>query len=390
MRVVIVGAGIGGLTAAIALRRAGIDAVVLERAPELREVGAGISLWPNAINAFRRLGIGDAVEAAGTRVGDTVIGDWRGRALHQSSSDLVEARFGAPLVMIRRAALHAVLVQSLGEDFLRVDTQCLSFEQDLDGVRLRLADGGTEHCDVAIGADGLHSVMRAGTVGDGAPRRSGVQAWRAIASVDGQLADQIQVGEFWGKGSLFGVQSLGGGAFYWYAASSRNGAQDGTDAKPGLLRLFNSWAAPVSTLIEATTGPILCNDLYDRRVPSVLAFGRVALLGDAAHPMLPSLGQGACQAVVDGEVLAEALAETDDPAAGLRLYSDRRRRTASLAVTQSRRMFKVAHARSPVTVGLRNALLRRASQETSLSRMAPIIEGDRRENVGVDANGGPS
>ena len=113
MRVLIVGAGIGGLTAAIALRRAGIDAVVLEQAPELREVGAGISLWPNAINAFRRLGVGDAVEATGARVADTEICDWRGRSLHRSSSDLIEARFGAPLIMVRRAALHSILRDAL-------------------------------------------------------------------------------------------------------------------------------------------------------------------------------------------------------------------------------------------------------------------------------------
>jgi 2-polyprenyl-6-methoxyphenol hydroxylase-like FAD-dependent oxidoreductase len=380
MRVVIVGAGIGGLTAAIALRRSGIDAVVLERAPELREVGAGISLWPNAINAFRRLGVGEAVEAAGTPVGDTMIGDWRGRSLHRSSSELVEIRFGAPLVMIQRATLHSVLRESLGEEFLRLGTPCLSFEQDADGVRLQLADG-VEQCDVAIGADGLHSVMRAGTVGDGAPRHSGLRAWRAVASVDGGLAAQVAAGEYWGHGSLFGVQSLGRDEFYWYAASAGSGSEgegEAETARTDLLRLFGSWADPVPALIEATDGPILCNDLYDRRVPDSLAFGRVALVGDAAHPMVPSLGQGACQAVADGEAVADALAQAPDPASGLRLYSDRRRPVAALAVTQSRRMSKVAHLRSPMMAALRNTLLKRTSQESSLTRLSPIIEGDHR------------
>ena len=378
MRVVIVGAGIGGLTAAIALRRSGIDAVVLERAPELREVGAGISLWPNAINAFRRLGVGEAVEAAGTPVGDTMIGDWRGRSLHRSSSELVEIRFGAPLVMIRRATLHSILRESLGEEFLRLGTPCLSFEQDADGVRLQLA-AGVEQCDVAIGADGLHSVMRAGTVGDGAPHHSGIRAWRAVASVDGGLAAQVAAGEYWGHGSLFGVQSLGGGEFYWYAASAGSVSERGVEtARTDLLRLFGSWADPVPALIAATDGPILCNDLYDRRVPESLAFGRVALVGDAAHPMVPSLGQGACQAIADGEAVAAALAQAPDPASGLRLYSDRRRQVAALAVSQSRRMSKVAHVRSPMMAALRNTLLKRTSQESSLTKLSPIIDGDRR------------
>ena len=135
-------------------------------------------------------------------------------------------------------------------------------------------------------------------------------------------------------------------------------------------------------LIEATDGQaLLRNDLYDRRVPGSLAFGRVALLGDAAHPMLPSLGQGACQAVEDGETLAAALVEATDPASGLRLYSERRRPTAALAVTQSHRMSKVAHAHNPIAVALRNALLRRASQEASLNRLAPLVGGDPRESA---------
>ena len=390
MRVLIVGAGIGGLTAAIALRRVGIDAVVLEQAPELREVGAGISLWPNAINAFRRLGIGEAVETNGARVADTDIRDWRGRSLHRSSSDLVEARFGAPLIMIRRSALHAILREAIGPEVLRLGTRCATLDQDGTGVRVQLADGSSEHCDVAIGADGLHSIVRALTVGDGPPRHSGLRAWRAVVSAPER--SPVESGEYWGHGSVFGVQSLGEGSFYWYAASKADDSHpvSGTE-KDGLLRRFGSWAAPIPELIEATDGQaLLRNDLYDRRVPGSLAFGRVALLGDAAHPMLPSLGQGACQAVEDGETLAAALVEATDPASGLRLYSERRRSTAALAVTQSRRMSKVAHAHNPIAVALRNALLKRASPEASLNRLAPLVAGDPRESAQPTSPGSSS
>jgi 2-polyprenyl-6-methoxyphenol hydroxylase-like FAD-dependent oxidoreductase len=380
MRAVIVGAGIGGLTAGIALRQAGIDVLVLEQAPELHEVGAGISLWPNAINTLRRLGVGPAVEALGLRVADTDIQTWRGRSLHRSSSDLIEDRFGAPLTMIRRSDLHAALRQALGDEILRLGTRCVSIDAHEDGVRVQLADGNTEHCAVLIGADGLRSVVRTVTVGDGPPRHSGMTAWRAVVSLDRQVAARVTVGEFWGHGSLFGVQSLGGDSFYWYAAS-RVGEPDLEPEieKEALLRRFDSWVAPIAELINATDAQaILCNDLYDRRVPDSLAFGRVALVGDAAHPMLPTLGQGACQAIVDGEALAVALTEASDPVAGLRLYSERRRQTAALAVSQSRQMSKVALASNPVVVGLRNTLLSRASQKSSLKRLAPIlVEGQR-------------
>ena len=192
------------------------------------------------------------------------------------------------------------------------------------GVRIELADGGTETCDIAIGADGLNSMVRAATVGDGPPRDSGVRAWRAVVSTDEELAQRVGVGEYWGHGSLFGIQSLGDNSFYWYAAGKERGAdQDPGAEKDELLRRFGSWAAPIPELLEGTDAQaILRNDLYDRPAPKSMAFGRVALLGDAAHPMLPMLGQGACQAVVDGDALAMAIAEEPDATTALRRYSD--------------------------------------------------------------------
>ena len=379
MRVLIVGAGIGGLTAAIALRQVGIDAVVLEQASELREVGAGISLWPNAIKALRRLGVGEAIESAGATVTDGDIRDWRGALLHGSSADQLEARFGAPLIMIHRAALHTTLKEALADEAVRLDTKCVGLDQNGDGVRVRLAGGASEKSDVVIGADGLNSVVRARTRADGPPERSGVRAWRAVVSLDERLAKQLVVGEFWGQGSLFGVQRLPGNAVYWYAATrvdEGNPTSSGTE-KGDLLHRFGAWHAPIPGLIKATPDQaLLSHDLCDRPAPQGLAFGRVALLGDAAHPMLPSLGQGACQAIEDGAALADALAATTDPELGLRAYSQRRLSSAAAAVTQSRRMSQIAHLRNPIAVALRNTLLRMTPTETSMKRLGPIVSGD--------------
>jgi 2-polyprenyl-6-methoxyphenol hydroxylase-like FAD-dependent oxidoreductase len=213
-----------------------------------------------------------------------------------------------------------------------------------------------------------------------------------VVSADEELARRVDVGEYWGHGSLFGVQSLGDNSFYWYAAGKVRAAGQAPSAeKDDLLRRFGSWAAPIPELLEGTDAQaILRNDLYDRPAPKSMAFGRVALLGDAAHPMLPMLGQGACQAVVDGEALAAALTDETDPASALRLYSERRLPTAAMAVTQSRQMARVAHLRNPAAVALRNALLGRASQESSLKRLAPLVGGGPRPSTQPTSPGSPS
>ena len=375
--VLVVGAGIGGLTAAIALQRAGLNAQVLERAPELGEVGAGISLWPNAVHTLRRLGVGAAVEEVAAPVGDGGVRNQRGVVLGRTPAGAIEARFGAPLLMLHRAELHAALLAALHSDTVRLGAECVGLRQDVDGVRLKLADGTTVRGDVVVGADGLHSTIRALTVADGPPRHSGLCAWRAVVTIDDDLAARLPVGESWGRGCLFGIQHLTGQRVYWYAATRV--ARAGISAHPAgekeqLLRLFDSWHPPIPELLATTDEPaILRNDLYDRPVPTSLAFGRVALVGDAAHPMLPYLGQGACQAIQDGEQLA-TLDGSQDPALGLQAYSQRRLRGAATAVAQSRRVSRLVHLSNVVAVALRTTLLGMSSPESTLNQLAPIVD----------------
>jgi ABC-2 type transport system ATP-binding protein len=378
-RVLVVGAGLGGLTAAVALRRLGIDAVILEQAPEVRAVGAGISLWPNAVNVLRRLGVGDVLETLGSHIVEGDIRDWRGEILHRSSTDQLEERFGAPLIMVHRSILHTALVEALGEEAIRLKSRCVALHQDSEGVEVKLADGTAVRGHVAIGADGLNSVVRAITLGDGPPRPSGLTAWRAVTAVDSSLASRLTVGESWGRGCLFGVQRIQEDEFYWYAAarSDSGGSTTGKAEKRQLLRRFENWHPPIKELIETTPEQaILRHDLYDRPLPHSLAFGRVALLGDAAHPMLPNIGQGACQAIQDGETVAHTLAHTPtDPVSALDRYSTSRLPAVSAAVTLSRRMSRAAHLKHPIPVGLRNTLLRITPAETTLTKLGPILHG---------------
>jgi 2-polyprenyl-6-methoxyphenol hydroxylase-like FAD-dependent oxidoreductase len=174
------------------------------------------------------------------------------------------------------------------------------------------------------------------------------------------------------------MQRLPGNRVYWYAATR---AAQGATASPAghredVLDVFGAWHDPVSALVHATEeAAVVRNDLYDRPAPRRLTSGRVALIGDAAHPMLPYLGQGACQAIVDGVALAVAMRETPDPGTALQTYSDRRLAQVTAAVDQSRRVARVAHLRAPLAVALRKAVLRVTPQGAALRNLKPVLAG---------------
>ena len=383
-RALVIGAGIAGLATAIALQRAGRDVLVLERAPQLREVGAGISLWPNAIRALRRLGIGDAVEAAGAPARDSALRSWRGAQLGASITPRLQARFGAPLVLVHRARLQAVLRRALDPDAVRLGAECAALDQDRETVAVRLVGGGVERATVVIGADGLHSRVRSALAHDVAPRYAGITAWRGVVPLDDTLAGRIAGGETFGRGSLFGVAALNGSQVYWWAAMRcREGGGDGARAeRSSLLSAFSQWHDPIPELVAATPADaIIRSCLYDRPALARLSAGRIALVGDAAHPMLPNLGQGACQAIEDAVVLGEELAAPDVVAA-LERYGTRRAEHTADVARASRRMSRVAHLRSPVAAGLRNAVLRASPPSASLRRLAPIVGYE----LGMDAS----
>jgi 2-polyprenyl-6-methoxyphenol hydroxylase-like FAD-dependent oxidoreductase len=354
----VVGAGIGGLAAGIALTRAGWDATVYEAADEIRPLGAGLSIWPNGVHALRALGLGELAERAPRSGGALRRAD--GSVLVTYDPEAIAERFGAPLVGMHRADLHDGLIAGLGSERLRLGMRLVSFEDD----ELRFADGTAGSADLVVGADGINSTIRAALIGDGEPRDSGYVAYRGVSRPD----VDVEPGEWWAPGCDAGLLPLGDGRVYWYLAYRG-------DPDPSVLE---SRAAEFDPLIAAVIGAtpadaVLVHRLQDRAPVAGWSRGRATLLGDAAHPMLPFLGQGACAALEDAVALGRRLADEPDPDAALAAYERERFKRTEALVKGSRRAARVAIVQSALGSRLRNALLSRAPESARLRQLDRVL-----------------
>jgi 2-polyprenyl-6-methoxyphenol hydroxylase-like FAD-dependent oxidoreductase len=380
MRILIIGAGIGGLTAALALKQKGIDVEVYERSAVLTDVGAGISLWPNALKALYQLGLRSALDAMSFISVEGAVRSADGAVLSRTTSEQFVLRLGLPVMIFHRAELLEVLVRAAGDIPIHLEHECRAMAQDGKSVMVRFANGTRASGDALIGADGLRSVVREQLGVPGGLRYSGYTAWRGIApfQTTGMLA-----GETLGCGQRFGLAPIHGNRVYWYATDNLpEGQRDSpAEAKARLMELFAGWHLPIPELIESTdAGSILRNDIYDRDPVERWGSGRVTLLGDAAHPMTPNLGQGACQAIEDALVLAHHLSSGPDVPSSLRRYeSERIPRTRSV-VRASRRVGTLFQVQSRAFCRLRDLMLRLTPVEMSYRSLKQLAGYERHLN----------
>ena len=360
MSILIAGAGIGGLTAALALSRVGLDVVIIERAQHLAAIGAGLQLSPNATRVLRRLGVLDAIAAKATRpAGIRVRSARSGRVLAYMPLEDAERRWGAPYLVALRADLQTVLADAVEADpgiSLRLGTELAGFAMTAQGVKASLRHGAitrTLDADALIGADGIRSTVRARLAAGSADvaRETGRTAWRALvdATAVSPARPSAETGVWLGRDAHLVHYPVEGGRLINVVAITREGTPsdpDATWAKPGdaavVRSRFADWHATAQALVAAapswTTWP-----LFDRAPLAKWSAGPIALLGDAAHPVLPFLAQGAAQAIEDAAALAEACASTPAIAEAFDRYSRARRPRAARVQDASRRLGRVYH-----------------------------------------------
>jgi 2-polyprenyl-6-methoxyphenol hydroxylase-like FAD-dependent oxidoreductase len=373
MEVAVIGGGIGGLTTALALTRQGIGCTVYERAPELQEIGAGLGIWPAPLRVFDKLGIGDAVRELSGPWDHAGLRRWDGTYLVRYTADEFADHLGEPTIGVHRGELQALLLRSLPEGVVRVGSECIGLASWPAGVTISLADGQTIEAEAVIAADGRRSAVRDLVFGKRTLHDCKSVGWRGTAFAPEGSDWHRFAGESWGPAGRFGILPISGGRVTWYAAARRYNA--GGDLAEVMDR-FGSWHHPIPSLIAATGPDDLWRDSLDDLRPLLRwTQGRVALLGDAAHPMTPDLGQGACQAILDAWVVAEELASQTSVPDALRVYERRRRRRAAMVSLVARGATTGARFEGRLSVALRSRVAALGPPSVMLRQLAFIARG---------------
>jgi 2-polyprenyl-6-methoxyphenol hydroxylase-like FAD-dependent oxidoreductase len=407
-RAVVIGAGIGGLAAAAGLHTAGWNVTVCDRASSLEPVGVALGLAPNGLRALDVFGAGDVLRehAVPQEVGiQRSDGRW---LMRSTTGQLIADRFGDPIILLPRSAVIEALAARVPAGVLSLDTEVTSVEPGGPEAARVATTAGEVAADLVVAADGIGSAVRSALFpGHPGLRYAGFTTWRLLTGpVTGQAGltaeagvnGQVQMAESWGRGTVFGVMPLADGRVYCYAAAPAPPGQRAADNELAeLVRLFGRWHEPIPALLASVApGDVLRHDVAELAGP-LPSFhrGRVALLGDAAHPMTPNLGQGACQALEDAAVIARLAAGTDPdevPAMLARYTAARLPRTQNV-VRWSRRAGTMTTWSAPPAVAFRNSamwLAGRLPPSATIRSLVPVYSWQPPPAARPTAGGGPS
>lgn len=356
LNVLVIGAGMGGLTAALALQQAGHRVDVVDRVAELRPVGAALSVWSNGVKVLKALGVGNAIEQASGRMNAMAYHGTDGTPLTRFSLQPLYDEVGQRACPIARATLQQVLLDAVGHDNVTLGLACTDFRTDGSGVTAEFADGSTRCADLIVIADGTHSKLRERVLGRSVQRRyCGYVNWNVRVAATPDLAPLDHWVQYVGDHQRVSMMPMSGDPatpeFYCFfdvplPADTPNSP---SNYREELSRHFAGWAEPVQRLIERLDPAAMARvEIHDIEPLKTLIGERAAILGDAAHGMAPDLGQGGCQAMEDAWVLARALDNADgDVAKALKAYDGTRVERVGEIVSRARKRAETTHGADP-------------------------------------------
>ena len=358
MKVIIIGAGMGGATAGIALQHCGYQVEIFEAVRQLKPVGAAISIWPNGVKCLNFLGLQRQIKTLGGNMAAMAYQHYRsGETLTQFSLSSLVARAGEYPYPVARAELQTLLLDEFGWENVHLGKRLVAVEESGDQVIARFADGECLRADLLIGADGAHSIVREYVLGHPVTRRyAGYVNWNGLVEADEHIAPADQWTTFVGEGKRVSLMPIAGGRFYYFfdVPLPKGLIQAPEKIKEDLYGYFAGWCPPVQRLIGRLQADSINRvEIHDLDPVMTLCRGRVALLGDAGHNATPDIGQGGCAAMEDAVVLAMVLRThslgIED---ALLRYQARRHERVNLLVLKARKRCQLTHGVDPAATEL--------------------------------------
>jgi 2-polyprenyl-6-methoxyphenol hydroxylase-like FAD-dependent oxidoreductase len=348
-QIAIIGGGIAGLTFSIALNPEKFECHIFEKKENFGEVGAAISVFPNALSVCKELGVMEDIMVSAGELKKIILKTAKGRTM-----SITEPKGEFPIICIHRADLHrALLTHSKAELY---ENHGLAFMEELPSQKMRLhfENGNTRDFDTVIGADGIHSAVRKYVLNDGPPTFRGYNIWRGVIKTDFAIGHGS---ETMGKGKRVGIVPIKDGVYGWWATCNEAFMQDdepeGTRNK--LMRLFADWHHPIPLFMKETD-VIIKNSLSDRVPTKGWSKGNAVLIGDAAHPTTPNLGQGGCTAIEGAYLLAKCIEKYGTTAQAYHRYEALHFERAKLINQKSLELGKIGQLSNPILIALRNLI----------------------------------
>ncbi len=375
MKFIISGGGICGLTTAIALHQKGFEVTIYEAAKEIKAVGAGLNLSSNAIRALGAIGLEKAIIAKSkAQIGGQFLTP-KGKVLNHTDLQPLVEKFGVPaLISIHRADLHQILLDEIKDKVpFYTNKRGESISKNAKGFELHFSDGTSVTGDYLLACDGIHSAIRKQLLPDVSSYYAGYTIWRGLVHHQPGAIKLEFPFKTWGKNGQFGAVPMSNNRMYWYASFKAKAKDPSLRAIKisDLEKRFKDYHAPIPQLLALTkASDVLLNDAEELPNLPNFAFGKILLMGDAAHAMTPNLGQGACQSIEDAVVLAKLLAIESTPEKAFITFEQERIPRTQKAALDSRNVGKAAHLDNSILIALRNFYLRQTSKSAFNKQVA--------------------